>query len=267
VENDGRPVGRNRRPVERKIRPIRRIKLTLAYDGTNFCGWQIQKEERTVQQVLQDALSKLHKHPVAVVGAGRTDSGVHAMGQTAHFDTSLTSIPAEKFIPALNSLLPGDVRIRRSVEAADTFHARFHAVEREYRYYISLWNENNPFTRPFTYTINAMPDIGLLNKYTQSIEGTHDFTTFSAAGDSSESKVRAIFSATFSLENGQLVFRITGSAFLWRMVRSLVGTMLELGQKDVSPEKMQEILDAKDRQYAGTTAPAKGLFLYRVRYA
>lgn len=253
--------------MEHEGRPSRRIKLTLAYDGTNFCGWQIQKSDRTVQQVLQDALTKLHKHPVSVSGSGRTDSGVHAIGQVAHFDTTLESIPAEKFIPALNGLLPEDVRIRRSVEVSDDFHARFHAVEREYRYYISLLSENNPFTRPFSHTVNALPDIGLLNRYAQIIEGIHDFTTFSAAGDVKESKVRAIGSASFYLEKGQLVFRIKGNAFLWRMVRSLVGTMLELGQKNASSEKMQEILKAENRQFAGTTAPAKGLFLYRVRYA
>jgi len=267
VNCEGRPVGREGRPVGREGRPVGRIKLTLAYDGTNFCGWQIQKSDKTVQQVLQDALTTLHKHPVVVTGSGRTDSGVHALGQVAHFDTTLVSIPAEKFIPALNGLLPEDVRIRRSVEVSEDFHARFHAVEREYRYYISLLSENNPFTRPFTHTINALPNIGLLNKYAQIVEGIHDFTTFSAAGDASESKVRAIGSTSFYLEKGQLVFRIKGNAFLWRMVRSLVGTMLELGQKNEPPEKMREILNAKDRQYAGTTAPAKGLFLYRVRYA
>ena len=245
---------------------VRRIKLTLAYDGTNFCGWQIQKNDRTVQQVLQDALTTLHKYPVSVSGSGRTDSGVHALGQVAHFDTALASIPPEKFIPALNSLLPEDVRVRRSIEVSKTFHARFHAAEREYRYYISLVSDNNPFTRPFTHTVIALPDIGLLNKYAQTIEGIHDFTTFSAAGDASESKIRAISSAVFFMENGKLIFRIKGNAFLWRMVRSLVGTMLELGQKSVSSVKMQEILKAEDRQYAGTTAPAKGLFLHRIRY-
>ncbi len=253
--------------MEDEGRPGRRIKLIIAYDGTNFCGWQIQKEERTVQQVLQETLTKLHKHPVSITGAGRTDSGVHALGQTAHFDTTLASIPATKFLPALNSLLPGDVRIRQSEEAAGTFHSRFHAVEREYRYYISLWNENSPFTRPYIYTINAMPDIGLLNKYARIITGTHDFTTFSAAGDTSKSKTRNVFSASYIPEKGHIVFRITGNAFLWRMVRSLVGTMLELGQNDEPPGRMEEILNSRNRQFAGTTAPAKGLFLYRIKYA
>ncbi|MBL7006177.1 MAG: tRNA pseudouridine(38-40) synthase TruA [Spirochaetia bacterium] len=241
--------------------------MTLAYNGTNFCGWQIQKNDRTVQQVLQDALTALHKHPVIVTGSGRTDSGVHAIGQAAHFDTTLASIPAEKFIPALNTLLPEDIRIRKSVEVPETFHARFHAVEREYRYYISLLSENNPFTRPFTHTVADMPAVRLLNTYARIIAGTHDFTTFSAAGDTSKTKIRNIGSAAFYMEKGQLVFRIKGNAFLWRMVRSLVGTMLELAQKSESPEKMLEILNAADRRFAGTTAPAKGLFLYRVSYA
>jgi tRNA pseudouridine38-40 synthase len=259
VEHEERSAGYERQP-------IRRIKLTLAYDGTNYCGWQIQKNDRTVQQVLQDALTTLHKHPVAVSGSGRTDSGVHSLGQVAHFDTTLASIPPEKFIPALNGLLPEDVRVRRSEEVSETFHARYNAVEREYRYYISLLSDNNPFTRPFTHTMTAFPNIGMLNKYAQIIEGIHDFTTFSAAGDASESKIRAVGSAVFYLENRQLVFRIKGNAFLWRMVRSLVGTMLEMGQKNEPAEKMQERLTAEDRLSAGTTAPAKGLFLYRVRY-
>ncbi len=246
---------------------MRRIKLTLAYDGTGFCGWQIQKRERTVQDELQKVLAILHKHPVAVTGSGRTDAGVHALGQTAHFDTDLQAMPPGKFVPAMNSLLPADIRIRQASEVGKDFHARYGALQREYSYHMTILSENDPFSRPYSCQLVRMPDIRLLNGYAAAILGTHDFSAFSAAGDTSESKVRTIFTSSFGFVGKKLVYTICGNAFLWRMVRSLVGTMLDLERVGSPAESMAAVLASADRGRVGTTAPAKGLFLYRVRYA
>ncbi len=244
----------------------RRIRLVVAYDGTDFCGWQVQKADRSVQQELQKALEQIHRHPVKVTGAGRTDSGVHAVGQTAHFDTDLLTIPPEKFVPALNSLLPQDVRIRESCEAGKAFHARRDALSREYRYYITARERCSPALSLFSLSVPALPDIRLLNHYARAIVGIHDFTAFSAAGDQSVSKIRAVIAASFYPEGRRIVFRIIGNAFLWRMVRSLIGTMLALESRKAEESAMREILLSGDRLQVGTTAPAKGLFLYKVRY-
>lgn len=245
---------------------IRRIKLTAAYDGTDFCGWQIQKKDRSVQQVIEEALARLHKHPVSIVGAGRTDSGVHALGQTLHFDTTIASMPAEKFVPALNSLLPHDVRMRNGIEVGYNFHARRDALWREYRYHLSLVEEHSPFSKPYTLPVRSLPDVRLLQQYASQLVGAHDFTTFSAAGDSSPSKIRHIFAASWYPAGSQLVFRVVGNAFLWRMVRSLTGTMIDLAERGASRREFEEILESRDRESAGTTASPKGLFLYKVNY-
>lgn len=245
---------------------VRRIKLTAAYDGTDFCGWQIQNKDRSVQQVIEEALARLHKHPVRVVGAGRTDSGVHALGQTLHFDTDRASIPAEKFVPALNSLLPPDVRIRNGIEAGHAFHARRDAHSREYRYHLSVIDEHSPFSKPYTLSVRSLPDVRLLQQYASQLVGVHDFTTFSAAGDVSPTKIRHIIAASWYPAGSQLVFRVVGNAFLWKMVRSLTGTMLDLAERGAPRRAFEEILESRDRGSAGTTASAKGLFLYKVNY-
>jgi tRNA pseudouridine38-40 synthase len=254
VESSSNPVG------------TRRIRLVVAYDGTEFCGWQMQKADRSVQQELQKALAQIHRHPVKITGAGRTDSGVHAVGQTAHFDTDLLTMPPAKFVPALNSLLPQDVRVRESCEVGKKFHARRDALSREYRYYITARDWCSPVVSPFSLSVPVLPDIRLLNQYARSIVGIHDFTAFSAAGDQSVSKIRAVYAASFYPEGRRIVFRIIGNAFLWRMVRSLIGTMLALESRQAEEGAMREILCSGDRLQVGTTAPAKGLFLYKVRY-
>ena len=246
---------------------MRRIKLTVAYDGTGFCGWQIQKTGRTVQEELQKVLAVLHKHPVAVTGSGRTDAGVHALGQVAHFDTDLHTMPPDKFVPAMNSLLPADIRVRDACEVEQAFHARYGALRREYRYHMTLLSDNDPFSRPYSYPLSRMPDIRSLNGYAAAVLGTHDFTAFSAAGDSSESKVRTIYTSSFGISGRELIYTICGNAFLWKMVRSLVGTMLDLEREGSPAEKMTAVLESGDRGKVGTTAPARGLFLCRVRYA
>ncbi|MCX7788338.1 MAG: tRNA pseudouridine(38-40) synthase TruA [Spirochaetes bacterium] len=244
----------------------RNIRVVLAYDGTDFFGWQNQKEGRTVQAVVEQALAKIHKHPVHVHAAGRTDSGVHAAGQVINFFTDLSSIPSEKFTPALNSILPFDVRALVSEEVDESFHARFDARLREYRYYIYPQPIVPPYFRRYCHWIAYRPHLGRLNRMASYIVGTHDFTSFSALGDPNPSKVRTVQSAAFFPQGPFLVFRITGTSFLWHMVRNLVGTFLMLDQEERPPEQIREILEAKDRDLAGDTAPASGLFLHRVIY-
>jgi tRNA pseudouridine38-40 synthase len=243
-----------------------RIRMTVAYDGTSFSGWQVQSRDRTVQGVVEEALAVMEKQPVRITAAGRTDSGVHARGQVVHFDTSIASIEAAKFAPALNSLLPPDVRISESSAAGPDFHARFGAVARTYRYFLFRGSGESPFVRPFCYARKNLPSAAVLNRTVAPLVGEHDFTPFTAAGDPSPTKVRTIYQAAFLEKGGMLEFRITGNAFLWRMVRSIVGTVLEIAEEEAPDEKMRSILRSGRRDMAGTTAPARGLFFWKVHY-
>jgi len=243
-----------------------RIKLLVAYDGTGYCGWQRQPVQRTVQEEIESALEKLTGEHLSIIASGRTDAGVHARGQVCHFDSNAASIPAEKYALALNSRLPRDIRILGSRRVDSEFHARYSAISREYRYYMKRARMADPFEDPYVYCHSDIPSVRILDQYASMIVGTHDFTTFSAAGDESPSKIRTIGSAAFYSEPGYTVFRIVGNAFLWKMVRSLVGTILELGRSERPVETIRELLCSKDRSRAGTTAPSRGLFLHKVEY-
>ena len=235
----------------------RNIRLTISYDGTDFCGWQIQKKGRTIQYVLEEALMEMHKHPVKSIASGRTDSGVHASGQVVNFISDIDSISGYKYMNALNSLLPPDIRIMDSCEVPAEFHARFDAKVRIYKYFMYHAIVCPVHYSRFCYSFQRKPDMNLLNRYAADLTGIHDFSTFTAAGDSSKTRVREIFSAIFYREGPFLVFKIAGNAFLRRMVRSIAGTILELEENNAPEETMEN---------AGTTAPAKGLFLHRVVY-
>lgn len=245
---------------------MRRIRLDISYDGTGFCGWQIQAAGRTVQGVLEEALSGLLKETVRVTGSGRTDSGVHAENQTCHFDTENSSIPAEKLAPALNSFLPADVRVRQSRAVADTFHARFSATGRVYRYRFYRGVPVPPIWRNCCWGIRQPIELERLNRLASLFVGTHDFTAFCAAGDRNLSKVRTVYRAFFFEQPPFLVFEIAGNAFLWNMVRSVVGTILSEYNHEDAEETVSELLQTGDRSGCGTTAPARGLSLVKVIY-
>lgn len=244
---------------------IRRIKLVLSYDGTDFSGWQIQPNERTVQGELEKALTQMHDCSISTIVAGRTDSGVHAQGQVCHFDVE-SSVPDFKYKEALNSLLPADIRILSSIQTEKDFNARYSAKKRVYKYFIKENSVPSPFARNYCLTIRSAPSLVNLNKCARQIVGVHDFSAFTAAGDKSISKVRKIFTSVFYMENGYIVYRIEGTAFLWKMIRSLVGTMMETAILSHPGERMKEILKNGDRGMVGTTAPSKGLFFHRVDY-
>jgi len=246
---------------------MRTIKLIIAYDGTDFLGWQRQAgQARTVQAVIEAALEKMHKHPVALAAAGRTDSGVHARGQAASFQTDIESIKAERFVPALNSLLPADVRITDSVEAPADFHARFSARMRTYRYFFIAGRQALPHESRYSLQLWRRPDIRTLNSYCRLLPGERDCAIFAGSGDASKSTWRYISHAVFLAEGGHLIFEISANAFLLNMVRSVAGTFLHYEERDTPPARLGDIIASRDRSKAGPTLPPQGLFLWKVEY-
>ncbi len=248
----------------------RNIKMVLAFDGTDFSGWQTQKNSRTVQGTIEAALEKIHNRKIRITGSGRTDSGVHANGQVLSFKTDNSTISAGKFALALNSNLPDDIRIITSCEIHDGFNARFDAVLRSYKYFLSPISILNPVYRNYCHSISFFPDISILNNLARIFIGEHDFTTFTASGDASKTKVRRVVTSCFYVSGSFLVFEIAANAFLWKMVRSIVGTILDYARsrsEKAGARELKAALKAQDRSLAGSTAPAKGLFLDRVSYA
>jgi len=249
-----------------RIPTMRNIRLLVSYDGTEFSGWQLQSNTRSVQGVLEDAVSSLVDEPVRIIGAGRTDSGVHATGQVCNFYTSNTGIPDERYAEALNTRLPPDLRVLSSHGVPDVFHSRRDACFREYEYRFTSGPTGFAHLERFTWRVKRMPSLSALNDIAREICGTHDFTTFAAAGDTTKTRVRRINHAVF-LSNGPCIqFRINGNAFLWRMVRSLLGTMIHLALRGGGAAEMRAILEKRDRALAGPTAPPRGLFFTRVGY-
>ena len=249
----------------------RNIKLLIAYDGTDFCGWQRQdtvlnESHRTVQGVIERALEEMHKRPVQLNGCGRTDSGVHAIGQVANFSTDMHSVPSNRFAPALNNLLPFDVRVLSSSEAPSEFHARFDAAMRTYRYHFICGRFMLPHESRYNYHVRHYPRLDRLNAYCRLLLGETDCSVFAAAGDKSKSRFRYISRASFFIESSRLIFEISANAFLWKMVRSVAGTFLLCDEEDMPPETLREIIASGDRSRAGPTLPPQGLFLWKVEY-
>ncbi len=252
-------------PVDR-----RRIKLVVSYDGSFFHGWQEQDDALSVQEVLTKEVSSVLGEKTEVFGSGRTDAGVHALGQVAHFDTSSTIEPS-KWAVILNSRLPSSVRILSSSEPEGVFHSRFTAMAREYWYFIKPWSDMLPFDEGRVTGVKRLPDITLLNAYATLIRGTHDFTTFCSARDICPSKVRDIYISEWSEERDGwglrfLRYRVVGNAFLYHQVRSMVGTMVECALSGESTESFRERLESRTRSMALKTYPAGGLYLASISY-
>lgn len=244
---------------------MKRIKLTIAYDGTNYCGWQIQPNGITVEEVLNKAICKLTGEEIAVIGASRTDSGVHAMGQVAVFDTE-TTIPAEKIGMALNQRLPEDIVILKSEEVSPDFHPRYCDCSKTYEYHIMNTQIPIPTKRLTNYFVSYVLDIDKMRQAASYLVGEHDFASFCNVRTDVESTVRTITELDI-LQNGEeITVRITGNGFLYNMVRIIVGTLIRVGRGFYEPEKVKEILKAKDRKAAGVTAPAQGLMLMEIQY-
>ena len=251
---------------------MRNIKLILAYDGTNYFGWQSQKnvslphKQSTVQAEIEAALHRIHSHPVKIIGSGRTDSGVHAAGQAANFHTDIESMKPESFVPALNSILPKDIRILKAEEVSPNFNARFDACKRTYRYFFISGRQLLPHEYRYAVYIRNFPPLELLNSYSRILTGECDCTIFSCAGDKSLSRTRYIYNAIFFPQNDKVIFEISANAFLWKMVRSIAGTFIHYGRQGISPQQMREIIGSKNRSLAGPTLPPNGLFLWDVKF-
>jgi len=243
-----------------------KIALLISYDGSDFAGWQRQNGDRTVQEEIEKALQQLTGQNIPIAGSGRTDSGVHASGQVAHFELQESNIPAEKFHLALNSRLPRDIRILKSRQVDEDFHSRFSARRREYGYYLYNQGIMPAHMRKYCYAVRHPLNLKTLNRLAEPLTGIHDFSTFTAAGDQSKSRIREIFQARFIQQGSCIIFRIAGNAFLWRMVRSLTGTLVDLAKQGADASEMEKRLLAKDREAAGPTAPPWGLFLENIDY-
>lgn len=244
----------------------RNIRILVAYDGTDFSGWQRQARGRSVQGEIEAALAKLHKGPVSLIGSGRTDAGVHAAGQVANFRTTIKRMDAERFIPALNALMDRDVRVMGAWEASPDFHARFDAKTRMYRYHLICGRSALPHELRYALQLWRRPDLVLLNSMARTLLGELDCSTFATPKDPSESRHRYISLARFVAEGDRLIFEIAANAFLWKMVRSIVGSLLYYEEQGLSSEAFAEIVASRDRSLAGPTAPPQGLFLWKIDY-
>ena len=246
---------------------MERIKGVISYDGTNFSGFQIQPKKRTVHGELEKALRKMHKgEAIRVHASGRTDTGVHAKGQTIHFDSPF-SIPENNWKQALNTLLPDDLYVRKVEKVADTFHARYDVLEKEYRYYIWNEKEKDVFKHNYAYQFPYQLDMRAIQEACNYLEGEHDFTTFSSAKATTKgSKIRKLFQVTCEKHGSEIEFIFRGSGFLYNMVRIIVGAMLDVGQGRRRQQDMVQLLEQKDRQLLGETVPAQGLYLWNVKY-
>lgn len=241
------------------------ILLTVSYDGTNFYGYQVQPNKRTVQSELENAIFRLTGEKVKTVASGRTDSGVHALDQKVNFKT-FSKIPPEKFTDALNAFLPSDVKVLNSKKVSDTFSARYSAKKKTYVYKCYLSKLNMPLNDRYMVKIPYEIDISLIKTACKVLEGTHDFRCFLASGSSVKDTVRTIYKASVIKKGNELKFSFTGNGFLYNMVRIMVGTLLDIGAKNKTVESLQTALITGDRNLAGKTMQANGLTLQKVLY-
>ncbi|MFC1646079.1 tRNA pseudouridine(38-40) synthase TruA [Candidatus Omnitrophota bacterium] len=258
---------------------MRNIKLTIEYNGARYCGWQKQKIKRnrsahrkqktSIQETIESCLKKIVKQKVCVVASGRTDSGVHALGQVANFRTS-SKIDPQKLKAALNANLPRDIRIAKAEEASIGFHSRFSAKSKVYRYLILNQDYNSPFIDGLSYWFKQSLDIKLMKKAASALLGRHDFKAFCASGSSAKGTVRIIKRISIDkldlLSCSLICIEVEANGFLYNMVRNIVGTLIEIGRKRFASTCTKKIINYKDRALAGPCVPAKGLYLVRVKY-
>ena len=241
---------------------MRRIKLVVAYDGTDYCGFQVQNNGPTIEGELNRVLSELFGEEIRVIGASRTDSGVHAYCNVAVFDTE-ARMPAEKMIYAINQRLPEDIRVQSSCEVAPDFHPRHTDSRKTYEYRIYNTHVQNPMKRRYALWNYHNLDVDKMKEAAACLVGEHDFKSFCSADSQVESTVRTIYELSVEQNGEDIVIRVCGNGFLYNMVRIITGTLLEAGKGKIEPNEMERILEAKDRQAAGPTAPAHGLTLVK----
>lgn len=243
----------------------KRVRLIVAYDGTNYHGWQVQKNGITIESELNRCLTELLQEPIEVIGASRTDAGVHAMGNVAVFDTC-SRMPAEKISYALNQRLPEDIRIQKSEEVDADWHPRYCDSRKTYEYRIYRGEFPMPLKRLYALHIYYNVDLEKMREAAKFFVGEHDFKSFCQVGAQVKSTVRTVYDVSIIEEGADLVIRVTGGGFLYNMVRIMAGTLLEVGKGKIEPGQIPEIIQAKDREAAGPTAPAHGLTLIKYEF-
>ncbi len=244
---------------------MKRVMLTIAYEGTKYCGWQQQPNAITVEGILNQELTKLLGEEIQVIGASRTDSGVHAQGNVCVFDTD-TRIPAEKLCYALNRSLPEDIVVQSSRQVPDRFHPRKTVCEKTYEY--KIWNADfiQPFNRKYTHFVYRKLDTEKMQKAAEYLTGTHDFTSFCSIHATVPDHIRTIYEATVTREGSLVTIRLKGNGFLYNMVRIVAGTLIQVGTGERDIESVKKALDSLCREEAGPTAPAQGLTLVGIHY-
>lgn len=244
---------------------MRRIFLKIAYDGTNYSGWQVQNNAVSIQETIDKALSEWLGEEIHTIGASRTDAGVHARGNVAVFDTE-SLIPADKFAFGLNARLPEDISIQESFEVPAEFHPRFTETIKTYEYKILNRKFPDPTRRNDSLFYYGKLNVDAMNEAASYLVGPHDFKSFCAVNHDAKTTVRTIYSAMVDKDGDLITFEITGNGFLYNMVRIIAGTLIEVGKGKLKPEDIKMIMEARDRQKAGPTAPAHGLTLVEIEY-
>ncbi|MFH1873649.1 MAG: tRNA pseudouridine(38-40) synthase TruA [Pseudomonadota bacterium] len=262
---------------------MRKIKLTISYDGTNYCGWQIQAKDKTIQHIIRDAISHMTKEKISLVGSSRTDAGVHALGQVAHFTTK-TNISTQAFVKGINSLIPEDIAVVEAKEVDLDFHAQKQAKAKLYQYVIASGAVRLPLMQDRCWQMRSELNLAAMEKAAKYLVGEHDFTSFQSTGSSAKDAVREIYSLSLRAQRSNpkdsmgllrhyvprndnfYTISISGNGFLYRMVRNIVGLLVEIGRGKHSPEFARQVLQAKSKKKAGVCAPACGLYLIRIDY-
>lgn len=239
--------------------------MTISYDGTKYGGWQVQPNTLSIQALIQDALKTILRTKAPITASGRTDSGVHAHGQVAHFSAE-GELDLHSFLYSLNGILPRDIRIREIALVPDTFHARFSAKKKIYHYHLHLSPVQDPFRFLYSTHVRTSIDLNLMKKALPAFIGTHDFSSFAGAGCGSKNPIKTLYRLEMVPETDGIRLEFEGDGFLYKMVRNIVGTLLEIAQNKLPIHAIPQILAQKDRRCAGPTAPPKGLFLYKVQY-
>lgn len=245
---------------------MRNIQIIIEYDGTNYCGWQVQKNGISIQEKICEAIGDVTKSTaVRLTGSGRTDAGVHALGQSANFMTQ-SSIPISRVPLALNSALPKDIRIVKAFERDLTFHSRYSALGKVYQYKILNNEYGSALYWNKVFHVKGCLDIEAMKYAANYFIGTHDFTGFSSTGSNVENKVRTISKSSLEVQGQQILYTVQGNGFLYNMVRIIVGTLIKVGKGKIDPESIPEIIKSKVRSNAGPTAVSNGLYLKEVLY-
>lgn len=248
---------------------MNKYKILISYDGTRFAGWQVQVNAIAIQPLIQKAIETILRHPISLTGSGRTDAGVHACGQVAHFETE---VPFEfrPFLLSLNALIPLEIRVHMIEKVKNDFHARYSASAKIYHYHIHLDPILDPFNRPYRHHVPWPCDLDLLSKAQEFFIGTHDFTSFAnqpQKGSASRDAVRTITRINIVPQEGGIRLEFEANGFLYKMVRNITGTLLDIAAKRIALASIEKIFQAKDRKASGSSAPPQGLFLMEVKYS